>query len=197
MALFEKGYYLVTSSHLVVHANYSAWGWTHLGLGALFILVGFGVLAGQTWARVVGIALAVISAIINLAFLAAYPVWGVIFIALDIVVIYALAMHGGEMRKSDPGGGPGLRRHAVLRAAWFSPASTGRGEGTGPEPPVPFRAPGRCRFRVPVLLPEDSAGSGRAPRPSWPGSRGRRAGSGRRQWRTGAGVVRAGTGPCR
>ncbi len=99
VALFEKSYYLVTSSHLVVHVNYSAWGWTHLALGALFILVGFGVLAGQTWARVVGIALAVISAIINLAFLAAYPVWGVILIALDIVVIYALAMHGREVKE--------------------------------------------------------------------------------------------------
>ena len=97
--LFEKGYYSVNSSHLVVHVNYSAWGWAHLALGALFILVGFGVLAGQTWARVVGIALAVISAVINLAFLAAYPVWGVILIALDIVIIYALAMHGGEMKE--------------------------------------------------------------------------------------------------
>jgi hypothetical protein len=99
VALFERGYYSVNSSHLVVHVNYAAWGWAHLALGALFVLVGFGVLVGQTWARVVGIALAVISAVINLAFLAAYPVWGVILIALDIVVIYALAMHGGEMKE--------------------------------------------------------------------------------------------------
>jgi hypothetical protein len=99
VALFEKGYYQVNSSHLVVHVNYSAWGGAHLALGALFILVGFGVLVGQTWARVVGIALAVISAVINLAFLAAYPVWGVILIALDVVVIYALAMHGGEVKE--------------------------------------------------------------------------------------------------
>ena len=99
VALFEKGFYSVNSSHLVVHVNYSAWGGAHLALGALFILVGFGVLVGQTWARVVGIALAVISAIINLAFLAAYPVWGVILIALDIVIIYALAMHGGELKE--------------------------------------------------------------------------------------------------
>ncbi len=98
VALFERGYYLVTSSHLVIHVNYAAWGWVHLAIGAIFILTGFGVLAGMTWARVVGIALAVLSAIVNLAFLAAYPVWGVILIALDIVVIYALAMHGREMK---------------------------------------------------------------------------------------------------
>jgi hypothetical protein len=99
VALFEKGYYVVTSSHLALHVNYSAWGWAHLALGALFVLVGFGVLAGQTWARVVGIALAVISAVINLAFIAAYPVWGVILVALDIVIIYALAMHGREVKE--------------------------------------------------------------------------------------------------
>jgi hypothetical protein len=35
-----------------------------------------------------------------LAFIAAYPVWGIIIIALDIVVIYALAVHGREMSYS-------------------------------------------------------------------------------------------------
>jgi hypothetical protein len=98
VALFERGYYLVTSGKLVLHISFTAWGWAHLALGVLFVLVGLGVLAGQLWARVIGIALAVISAIINLAFIAAYPVWGVILIALDIVIIYALAMHGREIR---------------------------------------------------------------------------------------------------
>jgi hypothetical protein len=98
VALFERSYYAVNSNHLALHVNYLAWGWAHMALGVLFVLVGFGVLAGQTWARVVGIALAVISAVVNLAFIASYPVWGVILIALDIVVIYALAMHGRELK---------------------------------------------------------------------------------------------------
>lgn len=98
VAIFERGYYLVTSSHLVVHVDYAAWGWLHLAIGVMFLLTGFAVLAGLIWARVTGIALAVISALVNVAFLAAYPVWGVILIALDIVVIYALAMHGRDMK---------------------------------------------------------------------------------------------------
>jgi hypothetical protein len=100
VALFQKSFYLVTTSHLIVHASYTAWGWTHLIVGAIIVLVGFGVLTGQLWARVTGIGLAVISAIVNLAFIAAYPVWGIIIIALDIVVIYALAVHGKEMSYS-------------------------------------------------------------------------------------------------
>jgi hypothetical protein len=98
VALFERGYYLVTSTRLVLHVSFTAWGWAHLALGVLFVLVGLGVLTGRLWARVVGIVLAVISAIVNLAFIAAYPVWGVILIALDIVIIYALATHGQEMK---------------------------------------------------------------------------------------------------
>jgi hypothetical protein len=98
VALFERSYYQVNSNHLALHVNYLGWGWAHMVIGVLFVLVGFGVLVGQTWARVIGIALAVISAIINLAFIAAYPFWGIILIALDIVVIYALATHGREMK---------------------------------------------------------------------------------------------------
>lgn len=98
VALFQKSYYLVTTSHLVVHTSYTTWGWVHLIVGAVIVLVGFGVMTGQVWARIIGIALAVISAIVNLAFIAAYPVWGILIIALDIVVIYALAVHGREMK---------------------------------------------------------------------------------------------------
>ncbi len=98
VAISEKGYYLVTSSQLLVHVSYATWGWAHLVIGATFVLAGFGVLAGMIWARVIGIALAVISAIVSLAFLAAYPVWGVILIALDIVVSYALVRYRRELK---------------------------------------------------------------------------------------------------
>jgi hypothetical protein len=40
-ALFQKSFYLVAISHLIVHASYTTWGWTHLIIGAI-VLVGFG-----------------------------------------------------------------------------------------------------------------------------------------------------------
>ena len=43
---------------------------------------------------------AALSAIVNLMFLAAYPVWSIIVIALDVVVIYALTVHGREAKAS-------------------------------------------------------------------------------------------------
>ena len=77
--------------------DYTAWGWTHLILGLIAVAVGIGVFAGQTWARVTGIIIAGISALTNIAFLPAYPIWVTIVIALDVLVIYALAVHGREV----------------------------------------------------------------------------------------------------
>jgi hypothetical protein len=98
VALFDDGYYLVTRTGLVVSANFTQWGWTHLILGVIAVVAGFGVMLGQTWARVVGVILAVVSALVNVAFLAAYPVWSTLVITLDVIVIYALAVHGSETK---------------------------------------------------------------------------------------------------
>ncbi|MCW6006694.1 hypothetical protein K1W54_19210 [Micromonospora sp. CPCC 205371] len=54
-ALFDDGYFLVTSDGLLLNLGYTAWGWIHLILGIVAIIVGYGVMVGQTWARVVGI----------------------------------------------------------------------------------------------------------------------------------------------
>lgn len=102
-ALFKDSYYVVTQSGLLVDVDYTAWGWTHLALGALAVAAGLGLLAGQMWARVVGIAMALVSSVVNLAFIEAYPLWSITVIALDVVVIYAIAMHGRELKHQELG----------------------------------------------------------------------------------------------
>jgi hypothetical protein len=102
VALFDEGYYLVATSGLVLHVDYNVWGWVHLIIGILAVATGLGLLAGNTAARVAGIILAVLSAIVNLAFIAAYPVWSTVVIAVDIIVIYAIVVHGREL-KSEAG----------------------------------------------------------------------------------------------
>lgn len=98
VALFDSDYYLVTTEGLVVGVSYTTWGWVHLLVGVVLVAAGLGVMSGQLWARVVGIAVAFLSALVNLAFLAAYPLWSTLVIVLDVLVIYALAVHGREMR---------------------------------------------------------------------------------------------------
>jgi hypothetical protein len=96
VALFDRHYYAVASNHLVVRFSYTGWGWVHLFLGVLAIAAGYGVMSGKLWARIYGIALASVSAVANLAFLAADPVWAVIMMVVDVLVIFALAVHGRE-----------------------------------------------------------------------------------------------------
>ena len=100
VAIFDDGYYRVTESGLVVNVDYTVWGWTHLLLGALILVSGIGVLAGNLAARTVGVVLAGLSAVVNLIFIEAYPVWSVIIITVDVLVIYALIVHGRELRGS-------------------------------------------------------------------------------------------------
>src|SRR4051812_21541620 len=66
VAIFNAGFYAVAPSGLVVNVNYNVWGWTHLVLGALIIVSGVGVLAGNVLARVVAVVLAGLSALLNL-----------------------------------------------------------------------------------------------------------------------------------
>jgi hypothetical protein len=98
VALIRDEYYLVTRNGLMIDVDYTVWGWTHLVLGLLAVAAGIGIFAGKMWARVLGIVIAVVSALANMAFLAAYPIWATIVIAVDVIVIYALAMHGREVK---------------------------------------------------------------------------------------------------
>ncbi len=97
VALFEKSYYAAASEDLVVDVGYTAWGWIHLAIGALAVAAGIGLWSAATWARVAGVAISLLSAIVNLGFLAAYPIWAVMMIVLDVLVIYAITAHGRDM----------------------------------------------------------------------------------------------------
>jgi hypothetical protein len=84
----------VTTPDYVYSFDLTSWGWIHLILGALLAVAGVGVVQGATWARVVGIALAALSLLANFAFIPYYPIWSILIIALDVVVIWALATTG-------------------------------------------------------------------------------------------------------
>ncbi len=99
VAVFRDEYFLVTKSGLTVNVDYTTWGWTHIIGGAVLILAGIAVFSGAVWARTVGVILAMLSAIVNIAFLAAYPIWSVTMIAVDVLVIWALTVHGGELKE--------------------------------------------------------------------------------------------------
>lgn len=98
VALLDDGYYLVGKNGLAVHVDYTTWGWAHLVLGTLVALAGVSLLAGRMWARIVAVLAALVSSLVNVAFLAAFPLWSTIMIALNIIIIWAVTVHGREMK---------------------------------------------------------------------------------------------------
>lgn len=90
-----------------------SWGWIHLGLGAVAVLVGFGLLSGAAWARWGGILIAGLNMVANFMFLPYQPIWAVVMIAIDVFIIWALATY--EPARSQRGGshsGPHPGAHA-------------------------------------------------------------------------------------
>ena len=98
VAIFENEFYVATRNYLF-QFDATTWGWIHLLLGLIMAFAGWGLLSGRTWARVVAITLAVLSATANFLFIPYYPFWSLLIIALDVFVIWAIAAHGGELRE--------------------------------------------------------------------------------------------------
>ena len=77
-----------------------AWGWWHIIIGLALVLVGIFVLRGATLARTIAVILVALNAITQLSWLGVQPWWSLIMIALDVIVIYALTVHGRELQRS-------------------------------------------------------------------------------------------------
>jgi membrane protein insertase Oxa1/YidC/SpoIIIJ len=90
-------YYAVLDGDLFLF-DVQGWGWLNLIFGVFLLLAAFALFAGATWARVVAVALAVINAVIQLLLVPVQPWWSFIAIALDVLIIYALVAHGGQLK---------------------------------------------------------------------------------------------------
>jgi hypothetical protein len=100
VAILAPDPYFVVSSGELFALDVSGWGWWNLVVGILLILTAIALFTGATWARVVAVVLAIISAVSQLLLLPAQPWWAMIIIAVDVLVIYALTAHGRELREA-------------------------------------------------------------------------------------------------
>ena len=94
---------IVAGPEYIWRLDVTTWGWIHLIAGILVLIAGWSLFSGATWARVVGITLALISAIANFASIPYYPFWSILIIVLDVLVIWALAVYGGELSEGQAG----------------------------------------------------------------------------------------------
>jgi len=82
----------------LVDFDKTAWGWTHVVAGCVVLFAGLCVFAGQTWARAVGVLIAGVSVVVSFGLLGTDPVRSFLMIALGVVVILALSVHGSDIK---------------------------------------------------------------------------------------------------
>jgi len=99
IAIIRGSYYAITPNQIVVF-DLKTWGWITLLWAIVVGLTGAGLLSGQSWARWVAIIIGSINFFIQLGFVgsAAYTLWALIALLLNIVVLYALMVHWGAAR---------------------------------------------------------------------------------------------------
>ena len=96
VAVLDDAFYVITQEW-VFKFDTTVWGWTHMILGIVVSLAGFGIFRGVVWARTVGVIIAVASALIAFAWLPYYPIWAILFIAVSVAIIWSLTAHGDDL----------------------------------------------------------------------------------------------------
>jgi hypothetical protein len=91
-AILENEFFVVGPQY-AYEFDVTAWGWVHLIVGVIVLVAGWQIFNGATWARIVGMTLASLSAIANFFFIPYQPIWAILMISLAVLVIAALAAY--------------------------------------------------------------------------------------------------------
>ncbi|UGQ11720.1 hypothetical protein LO772_33970 [Yinghuangia sp. ASG 101] len=103
LAIFQ-GAAAIARNGVFVTTNYSyeysvrSWGWIHLILGIVVVLGGFALFRNALWARMLAVLLAGLSMVANFVWLPHYPLWSIILIAIDIIIIWAVCANPPQRR---------------------------------------------------------------------------------------------------
>jgi len=94
LAAITKASFFHYSVTYPYHWSVHSWGWAQFILGIVVFAAGVCVFLGMLWARMLGVILAVISAVGSFLFIPYQPFWSIIVIAVDAFMIWALMTSG-------------------------------------------------------------------------------------------------------
>jgi hypothetical protein len=92
--------FFVATEDFIFKFDATTWGWIHLLLGIAILASGFGLFTANVWARTVGVIIAVLAALAGFAWMPWYPIWGIIFVAVSVAIIWALTAHGHDITEA-------------------------------------------------------------------------------------------------
>jgi hypothetical protein len=121
VAIFQDDVLTTTGGGRAIVWDLTAWGWILFLFGCFQLLAGSALFTGAGWARWTAIVLAGLNAIANVGFITVYPLWTILIVALDVIVIYQLSARWmGPVTVPDAGyesseGGPTAARDEITR----------------------------------------------------------------------------------
>jgi hypothetical protein len=69
-------------------------GWLAIGIAVVMLITALGLFADSAIASLFGILIAAVNALVHVMAIGGHPVWSVIVLAVDGLIIYGLAVHG-------------------------------------------------------------------------------------------------------
>jgi hypothetical protein len=177
-AIIKNQFFIIGPNYAYV-VNVRTWGWIHLAIGIVAIVAGLSLYTGMLWARIVGVAIAAISAIANFFWLPYYPLWSLLIIAFDIFAIWAISMAGRDvMLGREAGAATGAYRGEMMQPeerwpATNPPATAGRHYAGEPaKEGTRDQAAAERQQQAEAMAQRGQTGPGGQPGPSQPGTSG-------------------------
>jgi hypothetical protein len=93
--ILKDAFYVIPANYWITFDT-TTWGWINLGVGAVLIAAGLGVMTGATWARWLGITVVAVAAVVTFLFIPVVPFWAMTLIVIDLWVIHSLVVHVRE-----------------------------------------------------------------------------------------------------
>ncbi|GAA1779609.1 MULTISPECIES: DUF7144 family membrane protein [Streptomonospora] len=128
VAMLMPAYFVAAEDEMLVW-DFAIWGLVLGVWGVVLVLAGLALLSGQTWARVFTVVVAAVNAFAQLAFIGSYPVWSLVAIAVDVLVIYAVTAGWPDRVTADEDAYAAGRADAE-RAPAGTQQAVGGGQGT-------------------------------------------------------------------
>lgn len=97
VALFTDRVYLIGEESLWA-LDYVQWGWIHVVAGLLAIWAASSLMQSHSFGRTAAVLVAVTSAVVSMTFVPIYPIWSLVIIAVDVLIIYAVSVHGDSLK---------------------------------------------------------------------------------------------------
>ena len=83
-----------------IFSDLSTWGWIVLIIGVLQLFAAFSIWSGGGYGQWIGITSAGLNSIAALLSIPAYPFWSLAIFGVDLLIIYGLAVYGGQRGQS-------------------------------------------------------------------------------------------------